>query len=89
MMNRSGGRDVDMYYAQFNMDTGCVDAWLTDGTIVLINCTAVERGGEAENLYQRAELDYLIYNDLNAYVELIMDGDPKKYLKTVTQYMQL
>ncbi|MBR4334624.1 MAG: hypothetical protein IKP72_18280 [Clostridia bacterium] len=49
---------MDMYFAQFNMDTGCVDAWLTDGTIVSINCTAVERV-EAENLYQRAELDYL------------------------------
>jgi len=41
---------------------------------------------EADNLYQRAELDYLIYNDSAAYVELIMEGDPKKYLKAVTQY---
>ena len=76
---------MDMYFAQFNIDTGCVDAWLTDGTIVSINSTAVERV-EADNLYQRAELDYLIYNDLAAYVELIMEGDPKKYLNTVTQY---
>ena len=76
---------MDMYFAQFNMDTDCVDAWLTDGTIVSINCTAVERV-EADNLYQRAELDYLIYNDPAAYVELIMEGDPKKYLKAVTQY---
>ena len=42
-----------MDYAWFNMDTGCVDAWLTDGTIVSINCTAVEPV-EAEHLYQRS-----------------------------------
>ncbi len=76
---------MDMYYAQFNMDTGCVDAWLTDGKTVSINCTAVERI-EAENLYQRAELDELVYNDPATYVELIMEGDPKMYLKAVTQY---
>ena len=76
---------MNMYYAQFNMDTGCVDAWLTDGTIVSIDCTAVERV-EAENLYQRSELDYLIYHDPVSYVELIMESNPKKYLKAVTQY---
>ena len=76
---------MDMYDAQFNMDTGCVDAWLTDGTIVSIDCTAVEQV-EVENLYQRSELDYLIYYDPAAYVELIMEGDPKKYLKAITKY---
>ena len=76
---------MDMYFAQFNMDTGCVDAQLTDGTIVSINCTAVERI-ESDNLYQRSELDNLIYNDSATYVELIMEGDPKKYLKAITQY---
>ena len=76
---------MDMYFAQFNMDTGCVDAWLTDGSIVSIDCTAVEQV-EADNQYQRAELDYLIYHDPAAYVELIMKGDPKKYLEIVTQY---
>ena len=75
---------MDMYFAQFNMYTGCVDAWLTDGRIISIDCTAVERI-EAENYYQRAELDYLIYHDHAAYVELIMEGDPKKYLKAVTK----
>ena len=53
------------------MDTGCVDAWLKNGTIVSIDCPAVERV-EAENLYQRAELDYRIYHDPVAYVELYL-----------------
>ena len=33
---------------------------------------------------QRSELDYLIYNDPLAYAELILNGAPEKYLKTVT-----
>ncbi len=40
----------------------------------------------AGNLYQQSELDYLIYNDPLAYAELILNGDPKVYLKAVTEY---
>ena len=47
---------------EFNMDTACVELWLTDGTLISINCTAVENE-VADNMYQRSELDYLIYND--------------------------
>ena len=32
------------------------------------------------------ELDYLIYYDPVAYVELIVEGDPKQYLQAVTRY---
>ena len=67
----------------FNMDTACVELWLTDGTLISINCTAVE------NMYQRSELDYLIYNDPVAYAELVVNEDPKIYLKTVTEYKPL
>jgi len=35
-------------------------------------------------MYQRSELDYLIYNDPIAYAELILNSDPETYLKTVT-----
>ena len=67
----------------FNMDTACVELRLTDGTLISINCTAVE------NMYQRSELDYLIYNDPVAYAELVVNEDPKIYLKTVTEYKPL
>ena len=40
-------------------------------------------------MYQRSELDYLIYNDPVAYAELILNGDPETYLKTVTEYKPL
>lgn len=32
---------------------------------------------------QRSELGYLIYNDLLGYADLILNGDPKEYLKNV------
>ena len=67
----------------FNMDTACVELKMTDGTMISIDCTAVENE-IADDMYQRSELDYLIYNDPVAYAELILNGDPEKYLKTVT-----
>ena len=40
-------------------------------------------------MYQRSELDYLIYNDPVAYAELILNVDTETYLKTVTEYKPL
>lgn len=73
---------------KFNMDTACVELRLTDGTLISINCTAVENE-VADNMYQRSELDYLIYNDPVAYADLVLNGDPETYLKTVTKYKPL
>ena len=33
---------------------------------------------------QQTELNYLIYNDPLGYVDLILNGDPEKYLRNVT-----
>ena len=38
---------------------------------------------------QRSELDWLIYNDPLSYSELILNGDPEEYLRTVTEAPQL
>ena len=73
---------------EFNIDTACVELRLTDGTLIFIDCTAVENE-VADNLYQRSELDYLIYNDPVANAELVLNGDPEMYLKTVTEYKPL
>lgn len=68
---------------EFNMDTACVELRLNDGLLLSIDCTAVEN--EVANcMYQRSELDWLIYNDSLAYAELILNGDPERYLKAVT-----
>ena len=71
---------------EFNMDTACVELKFADGSMISIDTIAVENE-VADNLYQRSELDYLIYNDLAAYVDLI--GDPVAYLKIVTEYKPL
>jgi len=68
---------------EFNIDTACVELRLEDGTMISIDCTAVENE-VADNMYQRSELDWLIYNAPLEYADLILNGDPKKYLKTVT-----
>ena len=72
----------------FNMDTACVELKYTDGSMIAIDTIAVENE-VADNMYQRSELDYLIYNDPAAYSDLILNGDPETYLKTVTEYKPL
>ncbi|MCI7726940.1 MAG: DUF6061 family protein [Clostridiales bacterium] len=73
---------------EFNIDTACVELRLTDGTLISIDCTAVENE-VADNMYQRSELDYLIYNDPAAYADMVLNGDPETYLKVVTEYNAL
>ena len=70
---------------EFNMDTGCVELQFQDGSMISIDCTAVENE-VADNRFPRAELDYLIYNDPLAYAELILNGDVEAYLNAVTEY---
>ena len=69
---------------EFNIDTACVELKYSDGSVISINCTAVE-DEVANSRFQRSELDWLIYNDTLSYAELILNGDPKEYLRTVTE----
>lgn len=69
---------------EFNLDTACVELRMDDGTLLAINCTAVENE-VANNMYQRSELDWLIYNASLEYADLILNGDPELYLKAVTK----
>ena len=73
---------------EFNMDTACVELKFFDGSIIAIDTIAVEKE-VADNMYQRSELDYLIYNDPIGYADLILNGDPETYLKIVTEYKSL
>ena len=73
---------------EFNMDTACVEQRLEDGTLLSIDCTAIENE-VANSIYQRSELDWLIYNDPLAYAELILNGEPELYLKAVTKKTSL
>ena len=68
----------------FNIDTACVELKFDDGSMIAIDTIAVENK-VADNMYQQLELDYLIYNAPVAYAELMLNGDPETYLKTVTE----
>ena len=72
----------------FNMDTACVELKFDDGSKIAIDTIAVENE-VADNMYQRSELDYLIYNAPVAYADLILNGDLETYLKTATEYKPL
>ena len=72
----------------FNIDTACMELKFDDGSMIAIDTIAVENEF-ADNMYQRSELDYLIYNDPVTYAELILSGDPEKYLKAVAEYKPL
>lgn len=73
---------------RYEMDTGCVELRYSDGSMISINCTAVENE-VADNMYERLELDYLIYNDPVGYADLVLNGDLESYLKAVTEYKPL
>ena len=73
---------------EYNMDTNRVELILTDGTEIDIDVIAVENE-YAEDMYQRSELDWLIYNAPLDYARLVLEGDVGKYLKEVTEYKRL
>ncbi len=62
---------------EFNIDTACVKLKYSDGSIIAIDCDAVE-GEVTDNMYERSELDYLVYNAPLEYADLILNGDPRE-----------
>ena len=74
-----------LIFCAYNMDNCCLELKFVDGSMIAIDTIAVENE-VADNMYQRSELDYLIYNDPIAYADLVLNGDPEAYLKAVTEY---
>ena len=68
----------------YNMDNCCVELKFNDGSMIAIDTIAVENE-IADNMSQRSELNYLIYNDPIGYADIILNGDPETYLKTVAE----
>lgn len=69
----------------FNIDTACVEVKFVDGSMISIDCTRVENE-VARNMYEASELDWLVYNAPMDYVNLLLHGDIREYLKNVTEY---
>ena len=68
----------------FDFDSNRIEAILSDGSRLSIDCIAVEND-LAETWLDRRELDFLIYNEPESYVELILTGRIEEYLNTVRE----
>ena len=77
-----------MTSCEFNMDTACLELRYADGTMISIDCIAVENQ-VARNMYERSELDCLISHDPVGYADLILNGNVVEYLRNVTDYRPL
>ena len=65
---------------EFNIDTARVELKYSDGSMLVIDCDAVE-DEYAKTIRQRSALDYLIYNTPLEYAELVLCGDVEGYLR--------
>ena len=64
---------------RYNIDTNWVEARFEDGTVLSIDCIAVEdEYGNAPT--QRAELDWLLWNKPLEYAQMVLRGEMKHYL---------
>ena len=70
---------------EFNLDTACVELCLEDGTLLSIDCTVVENE-VANSMYQRSELDWLLYNKPLEYVQQVLSGDLEQYVQSTTEH---
>ncbi len=70
---------------EFNMDTACVELKYSDGSMIAIDTIAVENE-VADNMYQRSELDWMIYNKPLEYAQLVLGGDLQAYLKETPEH---
>ena len=70
---------------KFNMDTVCVELKFSDGSMIAIDTIAVENE-IADNMVQRSELDWLIYNKPLEYAQLVLGGDLEQYVKGTPEH---
>ena len=70
---------------RYNMDTNRVEARFEGGTILSIDCIAIE--DEYGNTpAQRAELDWLLYHKPLEYAQLVLSGDYEYVTNCITFY---
>lgn len=69
----------------FNMDTACVELRFSDGSRIDIDTVGVERV-VADNLFQRSEPDWLIYNRPLEYARLVLGGKLEGYVQGTAEH---
>lgn len=70
---------------EFNMDTACVELKYSDGSKISIDTIAVDNEVSG-NLFQRSELDWLIYNKPLEYAQLVLGEELLSYLKSNSEH---
>ena len=80
--------DKKLISCAFNIDTACVEVRFVDGSMIAIDCTLVE-AEVARNMYESRELEWLVYNAPVDYVNLLLHGDVREYLRNTTDYHPL
>lgn len=70
---------------EFNMDTACVELKFIDGSMIAIDTIAMENE-VADNMYQRLELDWLIYNKPLEYAQLVLGDDLEQYVQGMSEH---
>ena len=80
--------DKKLISCAFNIDTACVEVKYTDGSMTAIDCTLVE-AEVARNMYESSELEWLVYHAPVDYVNLLLHGDVREYLRNTTDYHPL
>ena len=74
-----------MLFCEYNMDTVCVELKYADGMMTAIDANAVEREF-CDNMYQRSELDWLIYNKPLEYAQLVLEGNLEEYVQSAAEH---
>ena len=77
--------DKKVISCEFNIDTACVEVRFVDGSMIATDCTLVEVE-VARNMFESSELEWLVYNAPVDYVNLLLHGDIREYLRNVTEY---
>ena len=70
---------------EYNIDTACVELKFSDGDIIIIDTIAIENE-VADNMYQRSELDWLIYNKPLEYAQLVLRDELERYIQATSEH---
>ena len=80
--------DKKVISCAFNIDTACVEVRFVDGSMISVDCTLVE-AEVARNMYESSDLEWLVYDAPVNYVNLLLHGYIRGYLKNVKEYCHL
>ena len=70
---------------EFNIDTACVELRFTYGSMIAIDTITVENE-IADNMYQRSELDWLIYNKPMEDAQQALSSDLEQYVQGIQEH---